>query len=64
MSKENGTISAVEAATAIAEDKRQREQEATKEVEAVLQKYNCHLEASVLLRSGQVIPQIAIIAKD
>lgn len=31
------------------------------EIAAVLQKYNCDLEASVLLRPGMVVPQIKII---
>lgn len=64
MTKENGTISTIDAAAAIAEDKRQREQQATRDIEAVLQKYGCRLDATVILSAGQVIPQIAIIAKD
>ncbi len=32
-----------------------------KDVSAVLQKYGCSLDASVMLRAGQVIPNIQIV---
>lgn len=64
MSKDNGTISTIDAAAAIAEDRQRREQEATREIEAILQKHDCRLDASVLLRVGQVVPQIQITAND
>ncbi len=32
-----------------------------KEINTILQKYECSLEASVLLRPGQVIPNIQIV---
>ena len=35
-----------------------------REIDAILEKHNCRLEASVLLRAGQVIPQVKIVAND
>ena len=32
-----------------------------KEINTILQKYECSLDASVLLRAGQVIPNIQIV---
>lgn len=32
-----------------------------KEISAILQKYGCSLDASVMLRSGQVMPNIQIV---
>ena len=54
-----------EAAVALIEaDRRNRTQLAVKEIEAALARHNCRLEAVVVLRAGQVIPQVEIQPND
>ncbi len=34
------------------------------ELQAVLDKYRCRLDISVILRAGQVIPQVQVVANE
>jgi len=53
--------SAEEAMRIIAEEQQNRVRACQVEVQAVLQKYNCQVTAEVLLRQGQVIPNVVIV---
>lgn len=49
---------------AIEQERRERIQRCSTELEEVLQRHRCQLDVSVLLRDGQVIPQVNVIAED
>lgn len=57
-------ISLADAREVLAQDQQANLELCRQEIDAVLEKHNCRLEASVLLRAGQVIPQVKIVAND
>ena len=48
---------------AIEQDRQRRATECSAEIQAALDKHRCTLDVSVVLKAGQVIPQIDIVAK-
>jgi ribosomal protein L31E len=60
----NGQISVEEAAAVLADERQQRAGRALQEIRAVLAKHDCRLEAQVILRAGQVIPQVEVVANE
>lgn len=60
--KEEVKEAAVEQEAPNTQDKMQKRiTDCNQEIMAVLQKYNCDLEANILLKPGMVIPQIRIV---
>ena len=57
-------ISLEDAREVLAQDQQANLQACREEVDAVLEKHNCRLEASMLLRAGQVIPRVTVVAND
>ncbi|HOW77917.1 MAG TPA: hypothetical protein PK406_00565 [Verrucomicrobiota bacterium] len=54
----------LEAARATIKQEREARVEAcSQEIAAALRKHNCELDVSVVLRAGQVIPQVQVVAK-
>ena len=51
------------AKTTVAKDREDREKSCSVDIQAILDKYNCNLECSILLKSGQVLPNISIVSK-
>lgn len=51
-----------EAREVLAQTQQEQVQACRQEIDAVLEKHNCRLDASMLLRAGQVIPQVQIVA--
>jgi len=62
--REAKPITAEEARLAIEADRRERAATCQRELAEVLAKHRCRLDVSVLLREGQVIPQVAIVPND
>jgi hypothetical protein len=60
----NGQITVEQAEALLASRREERAQCALREISAVLAKHNCRLEAYVVLRAGQVIPQIEVRANE
>lgn len=61
--KEQPVVITTEDATAVLKAERdQRVLECGQEIEAVLSKHNCSLDATITLSRGQVIPQIIVAA--
>ncbi len=60
----DGKIVDLEAARATIKQEREARVEAcSQEIAAALRKHNCELDVSVVLRAGQVIPQVQVVAK-
>lgn len=56
-------ISEEKAKEVLIKENKQRIEKCTKELQAVLEKYNCILDVSIQLKLNQVIPSIAIVSK-
>ena len=64
MSEINTAITREEVLTFLENERLQREQLATNEINAILRKYNCEMNADVTFEaSGRVRTQIKIVAK-
>lgn len=61
---DDGQITVEEAEALVQRERVERAGRALREINALLSKYNCRLEAYVVLRAGQVIPQVEVIAND
>jgi hypothetical protein len=61
---DNGQITVEEAEALVQRERVERAGRALQEIGAVLAKHNCRLEAYVVLRGGQVIPQIEVRANE
>lgn len=59
----DGQFTTQEAAAILQRERTNRSNRCLQEVNAVLQKHHCRLEAYIVLRAGQVIPQIEVIAE-
>lgn len=57
-------ISPEDAREAIERERQDRIQSCSAELEVVLKTHRCRLDVSVILREGQVIPAVNIIAED
>jgi hypothetical protein len=57
------SISSEEARQILAQEEAKRIQDCQRELQTVLDKYGCILDVSVILRPGQVIPQVQIMAR-
>lgn len=57
-------IDTTEAKKAIEADKQQRAEACQAALTNVLSQYRCDLDVAVVLRTGQIQPQLTIIAKD
>ena len=53
-----------EAREVLAQEQQERVQECRHYIDLILERYNCQLEAGMLLRAGQVIPRVNIVAND
>lgn len=61
--QDNGTLTPTEARAILETEAKTRVTECQAEVQKVLDKYKCVIDVSVLLRAGQVIPQVQIVAR-
>lgn len=59
----NGTLTPTEAKAILQQEAQQRVEACQAEVQKVLDKYQCAIDVAILLRAGQVIPQVQIVAK-
>lgn len=59
----NGHLTASQARAILEQEAQARVIECQAEVQKVLDKYQCTLDVAVLLRAGQVIPQVQIVAR-
>lgn len=53
-----------EARQLIEQERRERAEKCRKGIQEVLELYKCRIEVSVILRAGQVIPQIDILPNE
>lgn len=59
----NGTLTATEARAILESEAQKRVEACQAEVQKVLDKYQCVIDVAVILRAGQVIPQVQIVAR-
>lgn len=59
----NGTLTPTEAKAILQQEAQTRVEACQAEVQKVLDKYNCTLDVMVILKAGQVIPQVQIVSK-
>lgn len=59
----NGHLTPTEAKAILQQEAQKRSEMCQAEIQAALDKYQCELDVAVLLRQGQVIPQVQIVAK-
>ena len=57
-------LSPEEAKSVLEKSKQERAQKCQEEIQKVLDKYNCFLDVSVLVKANSVIPSVAIVARD
>lgn len=53
-----------EARAAIEQERRERIEACSRDIAEVLQSHRCRLDVSVLLREGQILPQIGVVPED
>lgn len=58
----NGVLTATEARTVLLREASERERACWSDIEAVLKNHRCHFDVSILLKAGQVIPQLTVVA--
>lgn len=61
--KTNGTLTPTEAKAILQQEAQTRVEACQAEIGKVLDKYQCTIDVAVILRQGQVIPQVQIVAK-
>ena len=64
MSSENGTITKDDAVEAILEERKSREENAMKEISAILEKNSCTLVPRVVIEGERVIASTSVVARD
>ena len=59
----NGTITTTEARAILEAEAQTRIAECQAEIQNVLDKYRCTIDVMVILKAGQVIPQVQIVSR-